>query len=111
MGLLLGKRKRRSLTKTNFFEAIKALALQKGKLSEASKAKIVAILDSNKLLRNSFKRVMGSYKMKVKAVEEEDIAKGFVKKSFKIEKSKLEITYKILQKYFNTLSITLFEKR
>ena len=91
------------------FETIKALALQKGKLSEESKAKIKNILTSNELLQKSFSRVMGSYKMKVKAVEEEDIAKGFVKRTFEIEDPELKVSYETLE-YFHTLSITLLEK-
>ena len=47
--------------------------------------------------------------MKVEAVEEENIAKGFVKKLIRLEDT-LKITYKTLHQYFSELNITILKK-
>jgi len=46
--------------------------------------------------------------MKVAAVEEEDIAKGFVKKIIEL-KATLDISYKTLHQYFSELNITILK--
>lgn len=94
----------------NAFDEIKSLVPKKGKPTEEAKTKIKTILNKHEPLKKEFVRVMGSYKMKVEAVEEEDVAKGFVKKNFEIGNSMLDISYKTLHQYFSELNITVLKK-
>ncbi len=92
-------------------DKLNAIIAKEGKISTEEKEEIHRIinLDRNKGIKKETSRNIGNLRSKINAISDLDIAKGFISTKIEIEKIQT-ITYPVLKKYFESLTITIIKK-
>jgi hypothetical protein len=91
------------------YEKIVSILPAEGKILPETKAAIEAILNQQKALKNESDRITGTLRVKINALRDTSIAKGFRTQEITILGSQ-DISYKVLKEYFKDLVITIIKK-
>jgi hypothetical protein len=91
------------------YEKIVSILPAEGKILPETKAAIEAILNKQKALKNESDRITGTLRVKINALRDTSIAKGFRAQEITILGSQ-DISYKVLKEYFKDLVITIIKK-
>lgn len=96
-----------SIKKT--YEKVVSILPAEGKILPETKAEIEAILNKQKALKDESDRITGTLRVKINALRNTSIAKGFRTQEITILGSQ-DISYKVLKEYFKDLVITIIKK-
>ena len=88
---------------------LNAIIAKEGKISTEEKEEIHRIIENNESIKKETSRNIGNLRSKINAISDLDIAKGFISTKIKIKKIQT-ITYPVLKKYFESLTITIIKK-